>query len=272
MRILVLALISAFSLIPFSASSASYQQTNGTIVDPIMRMWLNPGVHQYSGNDLEPGADVRGADLTYADLANADLRGADLTGAHLYSAILSGVDLSDANLTRLKGINIVGIPAALPTGFTFVEDRTHDSTNGWIIGPTVDLSSTTLYWVDLDGLNLSGADLRFAGLGDQDLAGTILSGADLRGAYLGWAEFVNTDLSGADLRGANLTSAEGLGSVLGTPLYDAETNFHSAWADYRSTPFDPVAAGWTFVPEPSTALLIGLGLAGMAAREKSRCA
>ncbi|HIM00327.1 MAG TPA: PEP-CTERM sorting domain-containing protein, partial [Myxococcales bacterium] len=33
-------------------------------------------------------------------------------------------------------------------------------------------------------------------------------------------------------------------------------------------PFDPVAAGWTLIPEPSTALLLGLGLVGLGVRRR----
>jgi hypothetical protein len=38
--------------------------------------------------------------------------------------------------------------------------------------------------------------------------------------------------------------------------------------DFTGTGFDPVAAGWTLVPvpEPGTALLMGLVLAGLALR------
>lgn len=47
-----------------------------------------------------------------------------------------------------------------------------------------------------------------------------------------------------------------------TAFYDARTDFTGAQSG-DGEPFDPVGAGWTFVPEPGTALLLGLGLIGL---------
>jgi hypothetical protein len=53
----------------------------------------------------------------------------------------------------------------------------------------------------------------------------------------------------------------GLPSTIGSAFYDLNTDF--TW-----TGFDLVVAGWTLVPEPGTALPIGLGLAGLAGVRK----
>ena len=74
--------------------AASYQKTDGTIVDPIMD--INERPHAYSRNNLEPNADLSRARLRYADLADANLTSADLTRADLSYAILEGADLSGA--------------------------------------------------------------------------------------------------------------------------------------------------------------------------------
>ena len=108
------------------------------------------------------------------------------------------------------------------------------------------------------GANLADADLAYAYLTNANLGSSNLSYANLNGANLS-----NADLTGANLAGAILYFAYGLSTTTGIPDYDALTNF-------TGTGFDPVAAGWNLVPEPSTALLMGLGLFGLAARKEMR--
>ena len=98
-------------------------------------------------------ADLRGANLSDANLSNADLRGANLSDADLRNADLFGANLRDANLSDadLRGAN---------------------------------LSDANLSNADLRGANLSDADLRNADLFGANLRDANLSDADLRGANL----------------------------------------------------------------------------------------
>ena len=110
MRTITLFLFAALAVT--SIDAAWYEQNDGTIVDPIQSVL--GGNLAYTGNNLEPGANLPwawlpNADLAYANLANADLdyanlSGADLEGVILYEAILTeanleGAILTDANLT-----------------------------------------------------------------------------------------------------------------------------------------------------------------------------
>jgi opacity protein-like surface antigen len=110
-----------------------------------------------------------------------------------------------------------------------------------------DLSDADLFRANLFGANLSGAYLTFADLSDANL-----SGADLSGAYLSRADLSDADLSDANLSGANLYGAIGLERTLGRPDYNSTT-------DFTGTGFDPVAAGWHLVPEPTSLALLSLG-------------
>ena len=99
------------------------------------------------------GANLRGANLSDADLRCANLFGANLRGANLSDADLRGANLSDADL-RCANLR------------------------------DADLRGANLSDADLRGANLSDADLRCANLRDADLRGANLSDADLRNADL----------------------------------------------------------------------------------------
>jgi hypothetical protein len=97
MRMLALILISALSLASSSAFAASYQQNDGTIVAPIQDYF--GGNIPYSGSNLQPGAVLTNADLSYANLGNANLSDAILADANLSDANLSDANLTNANLS-----------------------------------------------------------------------------------------------------------------------------------------------------------------------------
>ena len=182
------------------------------------------------------GANLTGANLTgclgdEADLTDADLTDANLTDANLYEtpftdATLTGADLTDALLSGDLSGGIIGTPSALPTDDWEVID-------GYLIGPTAqltdaDLSDADLSDADLEGANLTEADLTGANLSDANLSEADLNAADLNAADLTGASLTDAvleeeaNLTGADLTGADLTYA-GLeeADLTGADLTDA---------------------------------------------------
>jgi uncharacterized protein YjbI with pentapeptide repeats len=168
-------------------------------------------------------ADIRGANLSGANLLKADLNGADLSGAYLFNATLSGADLNHANLSNAvlsrADLNDAHLGDANLNG---ADLNYANLSNAHLNGGT----APNLSNANLSGANLSGADLQYAHLTHAHLSGAYLlkadlSGADLSGAYLlnadlSGAYLFNANLSGADLNYANLSNAELSGADLST--------------------------------------------------------
>jgi uncharacterized protein YjbI with pentapeptide repeats len=121
-------------------------------------------------------ANLRDVDLSQARLVGTYLRRADLGGANLQGANLRGADLIGANLSRanLEGATL---------------DRAH------------------LTGAHFHDANLNRASLRDAFLSDAGLARATLIDADLTEAGLVRAELVDADLTGANLTKATLFKA-----------------------------------------------------------------
>jgi len=140
------------------AEAASYQKTDGTIVDPILdRLGI---AHFHSWPNLEPGADLESANLYSADLSNANLSDANLVDADLAGAELASANLTSANLyyADLKGADLKGadLTYAYLSRANLVNANLHNAT----------LTDATLYYADMANANLTGVDLYGANLTD----------------------------------------------------------------------------------------------------------
>jgi len=86
----------------------------------------------------------------------------------------------------------------------------------------VDMNEANLEGAELQGLPLSGANLRMAKLNEANLHGATLSKANLCGAKLRGADLTEADLRDADLSGAALDRADARGANFsGANLTDA---------------------------------------------------
>lgn len=134
------------------------------------------------------------ANLTGADFANVDLSNVDMYFATLTQANLTGANLTGVHLANVVSGGIVGVPAALPTGWRMV--------NGYLVGRDANLVGARLA-----GANLSGADLSRVFLGSADLVGANLSGADLSYATMNNLNLSNVNAANANFFGTSLNNS-----------------------------------------------------------------
>jgi uncharacterized protein YjbI with pentapeptide repeats/5-hydroxyisourate hydrolase-like protein (transthyretin family) len=139
---------------------------SGTTFTPAAASDLAVGSLAVVGRDCDPaiftpGANLAGANLSTRVLDNCNFHNDDLTGTNLAGAELTGASSG----------GIVGVPAALPAGWSL-----H---GGYLVGPFANLAGA-----DLSGVDLTGVDLRNADLTGANLTGATLTSADLTGTTL----------------------------------------------------------------------------------------
>ena len=163
-------------------------------------------VREAQGRGERPN--LRGANLSEANLTRADLTGADLRWANLTRADLTGADLTRADLSgaNLRWANLTG----------------------------ANLTGANLRWANLNGANLTGANLTGANLRWVNLSGANLTGANLTRA----------DLTGANLTGASggVLAVDGLpsGPVRLAPTPDGWSLRVGCWGAGTAT-YSPAA-------------------------------
>jgi len=153
----------------------------------------------------------------------------------------------------------------LPSSDLFQADLSAATLNGSTLSNSI-LAHADFSDANLIGANLNGGNLRFANFENASMSGTELMntnlfGTNFAGALLLGANFAS--LETLDVRGSNFHSTRFMASLGSNVKYDMYTDFTDASLYGETTVFDPVVAGWVLVPEPSTALLLGLGLVGI---------
>lgn len=158
----------------------------------LLQSWLKEWVGWGIAAGILPArirADLRGADLSWANLQDADLRAVDLRGANLRWAILDEAHLRNLPEADLQGASLVR------ADLRGANLRKANLTQA-------DLTLAYLHKADLWQATLTHARLRLADLQSADLREATLAKADLRLANLRAARLDGADLDEADLREA----------------------------------------------------------------------
>jgi len=155
--------------------------------------------------DSVAGAQLKGANLRYADAYQAFLAGTNFEGADMSNAFLSHADLHGA---RLDAANLRGayLDAADLADAHLYGSQLRDASLAF----HTDLSRANLSYADLAEAALYGSSLRDADLQSADLSHARLNGADLSGASLSYANLEGAHFDSADLTYTDLRDTRNL--------------------------------------------------------------
>lgn len=153
--------------------------------------------------------DLSGRDLSYANLAFATLTEARFEDANLYGADLNYAELQGAIFWD-SDLRHVGLAGAQLQDADFGVEPLQDHA-----GPISQLLWDAATGVQLQGADLSYAEIQRANLSRAQLEGANLFNARLQGASLFGAHLYGANLSGAQLQGADLSFAQLQGADFG---------------------------------------------------------
>ena len=178
--------------------------------------------HNLTGVSLNIFSDLSLYDHSYANFTRSNFSGVNISNLNFENAIFTGV---------VSG-GTTGQNYTLPTDWSV--------RNGYLIGPTANLSNANLSgsYFDLNGTNLSGANLAGAYLYEQKLIGANLTGATLSiSTGIGSGEFLSANFKNANLNGAILSGVIINGAVLDFENVSFD-NANFTGADFRGATFN----------------------------------
>lgn len=261
-----------------------------------------------NGYLVGPKANLRGANFTWADLRYANLTGVDLTNARFDYADLRSTNFNGANLNqasmynskiaytdftnaRVMNVNLycgdywncgywsyngpmifdhtLGWGLDISGGYGRQMPSNWTIRNGVLLGPTANLSGTTINQVNFGGLDLSSADFSEANLNGVDFSSSNLSNANFRGAnmtgvILNSANLINANLSDSTLTAVKLrnTSLDNANlSGVRSKALDSPSTLPSGWIIANGSLIGPSAIATNI--NLAGANLSGMNLAGI---------
>ena len=138
------------------------------------------------------GANLKGANLEYCNLAGYDLSGDNLMGANMQFTNLQNANLQGANL---KGASLA---------YTSATGANLQGTN---------LMGDSLHGGNFMNANFQGANLKSTDLSNGNFSHANFQGANLMGSNMSYGDFDYADFTGANTNGVTTTGATFVGAI-----------------------------------------------------------